>query len=286
MNAPVPPTKVNPVLLGRASLMSNQRTLQVFGLVSDDDGGLRRYLTEIPGIQQKPVSEALASCERLWRVRTATVETARAVDLPVDPLTRDQITRAAPPNIGLIGRGSFKIRLSVGSSAGLTTIEFDAGQTIDIYGYQVAADVLGPEGAYEVPSRRDQLTQVGPGVVADALVGFSLNAIEESTGENEVFFTQHYQIPPDDPFSIPIPRFARKVKAYIDVPAPSAIWTPTIGDPALVAGAVSVGAVRFDAAVGRATVDETNILPGDASTLVTDVGDVARLATVVWTIKP
>lgn len=292
MNAPTQqgPIKVVPVLQGRASMMGNQRTLQLFGRVNDGPGTFNRYTVNVPALQQKPVREDQV-CERLWRVRTATTEVVRTAVAPVDPLTRNEIIAASPSNTGLRGRGSFKLQLTVGSSAGLTTFECDLGQTIDIYGYQVACDILGPAGAYEVGSRRDQLTQLGPGTVADAIVGFSLNAIEESVGNREVLYTQHLFIPGGSTFTFPIPRFARKVKIYVDPVlggggVVDSFWQAFIGDPAVVTDANAVGTIQFDGVNGQTTLDQNCILPGDASFIETDNQAGTRFATIIWTIKP
>ena len=272
-----------PVLGGRASLMSNRRTTQLFGQLATD--GTTPLVTfngtaEIrsAGILESPRNQS--QCQRLWRIRTAGVEVLRSSQAPVAPLTRSEITAGADDGLGQVN--AYKLLIDVSSDTGFTSLRGDIGQTIDIVGFSINVSFIGPPDAVEVGSNPGAVVPQD-GLVADAVVGYSLSMIEAPDCHCEWEYTQFVAIPAAAPLAIEVPRFARRVRAFMSLGTAAASWVKSLdGGPTPV---FPVGPLDFDVA-GIVSTTESEDLGGAASFITTDTDAADRFAVLIWTIRP
>lgn len=271
---------VRPTLGGRSSLMANSRSTHLFGALSTDIGNPQTSFqgsgTEVPraGLLEKP---KYAECERLWRIRSAGVEVIRESAAPLPPLARTAVVGTAQ---GLGPVAGFKLLVDVGASSGQTTLRMDIGETLDILGYSVNVAFLGPANAVEVGSNQ-AAAGTRAGIISDAVVGFSLNMIEEADCHCEVTYTQLVNIPSGAASTFAVPRFAKALKVQFGTGTAAAAWTKHI-DPA--PGILATGTLAFNAA-GTVSTDNSKSVAG-ANFISTDTVVAVRFASLIWTIRP
>lgn len=278
-------------LFGRAALMSGARSIQMFGSVFTDVGGVLTVAPEVelpPGLwarQQTPTQ----NCERLWRLSSAGVSVQRylANNAPHTPLTNAQIANATslPAGASRSAQAFYKVALDVARSTGFARYIIDIGQTLDIYAYRAEASIIGPLGAIEItPGNIGEESSIRRGLVVDALIGASLLPIEESISNSTFKATQRLSVPINTQSTIAVPRSAVGVKIFqSNVGVSSGDWTKHVGDPAILASTLITGVISFNNRVSLA--ENSDIL--DETHLRTDSNAVdARVFSIHWTIRP
>lgn len=226
-------------------------------------------------------------CERLWRVRSSGREVLRFSAEALTPLSREQVEQPDRLPAGASGAPvtRFKKLIKLQSRALTLPLVLDIGQAIELYGFSVDVDILGPLGTVEVSSSvpATMLVERGPGLVADAVLAVEILAIEAPLGNREARLTQHVFVAANTQSSIPIPYAAVGLRILQTAAgAASTFWTRLIGDPAI-HPSLEVGQVTFTNRISDVRASEI----GDATTLRTDVDAVNdRFYTLIWRIRP
>ena len=161
----------------------------------------------------------------------------------------------------------------------------DGGQTIELYGYAITADLWGPPGATMIPGQNVPgfETPLFDDNVIDSLSGMSINATEEAIDNKEVTFTRHLFIPANTRPSIAVPQYARSVSVSLSQSLNANVgnWDLFLGP---LATGLAIGTLEFTG-VGFNLRQEPAPL-GDATFIIPDTQGTERFATIIWTIKP
>lgn len=295
-----------PPLLGRAGVFAEAKEFQMFAAVRNDalaiitpvEGALVQgpgwYANYLPQTADGPCKDGLPPyrhrCERLWMVSTAAQSVWReSVNADLTPLTPAQFdsfeTFGSTPPAGALmgGNGWFRLKVKVNDNTGNRVFLMDLDEKVELYGYSVQAELVGPPGAILIAPTVNDSQAATPaalrGTVIDLRVGASIQPIESPVGLWSTRSTQLVVVPINTSASVSVPRFARAVKIYQSTAGAAAgPWQRVVGP-----GAFNVGVINFAA---RHSVDEDAEL-GRESTLLSDVDAASdRVFVVQWTIVP
>lgn len=272
--------------------------IQVFGQWADSEGVINPIIRQPSHWATHWTNkDAICGQSRLWHVRSNSQEVTRVVE-SATPLSFGQITgesgEALPAGVGALRtpKSKLKLVLVLETAAGQEIYFGDLNQPIEVQANAVTVGWAGPATFVEVTGRDGEgiaLMKAVPvpaqdGLVVDAIIGVTIEGIEESIGHKEWTFTEPLAVAATVQGSIPVPRGAAAVQiTQTTAGAASAQWRQFAAEPAV--GGVQVGVIPFLAGQRR-SVDNATLL-SDAVLLVTDVDAVAaRTFSVVWTIRP
>lgn len=282
------------VLLGRATCMSSFQAPQIFGSFASNAGVPNTWVAQAPlgavGWAQRvgrgQAGPIQSGRERLWRVRSSGLQVLRATGDSVTPLRREQITNpnqlpAAASRSPIL---ALKKRIKIQGYTEETNITIDIGESIELYGFSVDIDLVGPPGTIVVSDGvSTSLTATATGLVFDAALGVEVLAIEAPLGKKRAKLTQHVPVLLNTQPTIAVPTAATEVKILqTTAGTASTSWNRFVGDPAVHAS-IQTGPITF---TGRISDDRANEL-GNATHLQTDLDAVNdRFYTLIWTIEP
>ncbi len=286
---------------GRAGVSQQSKIYQFFAQIVDNASVLQIPDTTIlqQGWQhdyQPTADQGLAPrdhlCERLWRLGTGSQIVYRsdtANDLnPLSPEEIDSFDAGAPrpgATSATGGSGYFRVRVRASGSRGKYIFFMDVNETIELYAFSAQMELVGPPGAIEITDLNGSSSATPAAlqgrVVADARIGGYIYPMEQTTGLNEVTFTQIVNVAQNARTQIQIPRFARSVRIMQDLTAPSSgPWERIVGGTTL---QLNVGQINFRAR----HLEVSDIHLGRESSLLTDSNAAfARVFQLHWTIRP
>lgn len=243
--------------------------------------------------------DAMCGAARLWHIRSNAQEVTRVPPaVPASPLNFGQITGESgfplPAGVGATRQPKSKLKLALilDTAAGQEVYFGDLGQPIEVYALGVTVRWVGPANFVEVTGfngdgaalMRGVIVPQQDGLLVDAVIGVTIEGIEESVGHGEWTFTEPLQVAATVQGQIAVPRGAVNVQVTQTTGGAASVqWRQFAADPA--AGGREIGVLPFLAGQRRSSDNAT--LLSDAVLLVTDVDAVAgRTFSVVWTIRP
>ncbi len=290
-------------LLGRAGVFAQRKIFQFFTVIRDAGGALvaptdfvypqgwnNDYLPQSPGECGDGLAPRKHKCERLHRLGTAMqIGYRESLIAVINPLTPEQFNAfddGAAVAAGSVtgGRDYWRVRVEATTVMGKTIFFMDVGQHLELYAFQVKMVLVGPPNAVLITADNEAS---GPnpaqlsGLVQDIRIGGRIEPVEASTGLRDVIFTQWVNVAAGAQVTLPVPKFATRVKIIQDsLGAASGPWDRLVGPPAI---ALNVGTVAF---AGRASREEDRFV-GRESSIRTDINALnARLFQVIWTLRP
>jgi hypothetical protein len=243
------------------------------GEVAVDQATYQQLTATLPLGYPQRFSGGDTGCERLWRVRSTGREVLRYSAAGVNPLPRDQIEVT-----------HYKKVIKLQSRALTTRLTLDIGQTIELYGFSLDVDILGPPGMAEVStSVAESLTVERTGLVSDAVLAVEILAIEAPLGNREARFTQHLYVENNTQPVIAIPFGAIGLRVLQTAGGGAATtWNRFIGDPSI-HSSLAVGQITFTNRISDVRSSEI----GDATHIQVDLDAINdRFFTLIWRIRP
>ncbi len=293
-----------PPLLGRAGVFQQRKIFQFFTQIEDvanvlqvpdqnhyPEGWHNTYQAQSPGPDGEGLAPRKHKCERLHRIGSGMqIAYRQSLITTFNPLTQaqfDAFDLGAPVAPGSVtgGRDFWRVRVEASSVVGRYVFFMDVGQWLELYAFQVKMTLVGPPDAILVTERNmvggNGVVAALSGLVQDIRIGGKIQAIEAATGLRDVTFTQWVEPGIGLAVTLPVPKFAVRVKIIQDnVGAASGAWDRLLGPPA---GSINLGTIAF---AGRASREEDSFI-GRESSIRTDINALnRRLFQVIWTLRP
>lgn len=208
--------------------------------------------------------------ERLWLVEMR-VRSVVAFGELVPVLPSSAIENGANSRRGLI-----QLAIEIDNHPGGDILFMDSGQSIELYGTGIGAQLFGSDTYVEVAGNESTITTFN-GTCENAIVGVAILPIEESKDCCRVQFTQWVNVPENTIVTTEVPPYARKLQIrQTNAGAAAAFWTLRTSPSLVIAVELPIGATRQSAVVDV----------GNATQVVSDTDVNDRLFQLVWTIEP
>src|SRR5690606_23370299 len=105
-----------------------------------------------------------------------------------------------------------KLRAMVGTEGITRALDFDVGETFEVYARRVDVAAMAPVGAMQVTTQNAGSLSLSSALVADTFIGVALNPIEESRGKTTMRYTQVISAEAGQSATITVPRYATAVR--------------------------------------------------------------------------